>query len=145
MDAMTIATFTNDWYREAASTIRGAGGRVVKFMGDACLATFPDACAVEAVDAALSLRRGAAALGERLGLSLDLGVNVHLAIVAAGELGPDDDLRYDVLGNEVNHLFTMGHGPGVRISEPVYRALPNKRRGSWEEHRPPATYSHEGR
>jgi hypothetical protein len=52
---------------------------------------------------------------------VELAANLHLAVVADGELGPDDDRRRDVVGNRVNHLFSMGGGPGVRISEPVYR------------------------
>jgi hypothetical protein len=35
----------------------------------------------------------------------------------------------------------MGGGTGVRISEPVYRRLPDDRRGRWQKQKPPATYT----
>lgn len=141
LDAATIATFADAWYRAAAEVVRARGGRVVKFLGDACFATFDEGRAADAVDAAAELRSDLERIRASHPLAVDLGVNVHLAVVAEGEFGPDDDLRYDVLGNGVNHLFMMGGGPGVRISEPVYRALPNERRGPWRKHQAPATYT----
>jgi class 3 adenylate cyclase len=112
---------------------------VVKWIGDAVLAVFPEERAVDAVDAVAVL---VDALHAMRGVwRVDLSVNVHLAIVAEGEVGPDEDRRYDVLGGGVNHLFLMGGGPGIRISEPVFRQLPNERREGWVKHRPPATYT----
>jgi hypothetical protein len=58
--------------------------------------------------------------------------------VVEGEFGAEG--VYDVVGAGVIHTFRMGSGPGVRISEPVYRKLPSARRGSWSKHQPPATY-----
>jgi hypothetical protein len=46
-----------------------------------------------------------------------------------------------VIGSGVNHLFNMGGGSGLRISEPVYRQLANDARGVWRRNKPPATYS----
>ena len=46
-----------------------------------------------------------------------------------------------ILGSGVNHLFRMESSAGVRISEPVYRQLPNDKRGPWAKEKPPATYS----
>lgn len=145
MDAMTVASFLNDWYRRTAQTVRRAGGRVVKFMGDGCLATFPEERCVGAVDAALELHREMHALRSAHRVNVELSAKVHLSVVAEGPFGPDDDLRYDVLGSGVNHLFLMGGGPGLRVSEPVYRQLPNERRAPWEKQRPPATYAWTGR
>ncbi len=141
LDAITIATFLDAWYRRAAPLITSRGGRVVKFMGDAVLAVFPEEAVLAAVDAATALREQLVTYRGEAGWRVDLGANVHLAIVAEGEFGPDDDRRYDVFGSGVNHLFLMGGGPGIRISEPVYRQLPNDVRGAWNKQRPPATYT----
>ena len=140
LDALAIAALLDDWYRRAAAVVTARGGRVVKFMGDALLATFPEERCVDAVDAALELERKLGETRVHRELGLGLGANVHLALVAEGDLGPDDDARYDVLGSGVNHVFMMGGGAGIRISEPVYRRLPNDRRGRWNKHRPPTTY-----
>jgi class 3 adenylate cyclase len=72
---------------------------------------------------------------------LRFGANIHLGTVAEGEIGPEVDRRYDVFGAEVNHLFRLGGGAGIRLTEPVYRRLPNDARGLWEKHKPPAVYS----
>jgi adenylate cyclase len=139
LDALTVARFLDGWYRAAAAIIRARGGRVVKFMGDAVLAVFPEDRAVDAVDACEQMIESVRAT--RGVMKVELGANVHTAVVAEGEFGPDDDRRYDVLGSGVNHLFLMGGAAGIRISEPVYRALPNERRGPWAKYRPPATYT----
>jgi adenylate cyclase len=142
--ALEIATFLDAWYRQCAPIITSRGGRVVKFMGDGVLAVFPEEAVLAAVDAATALR---AAISDARDSSwrVDLGSNVHMAIVAEGMFGPDNDRRYDVFGSGVNHLFLMGGGPGIRISEPVYRQLPNEVRDAWNKNRPPATYSFDDR
>ncbi len=141
LDALSIAQFLDRWYRQASPIITSRGGRVVKFIGDGVFAVFPAEAAVTAVDAASALREAVNALrGNQW--RIDLGANVHIAIVAEGEIGPED--RYDVFGTGVNHLFRMGGGPGIRISEPVYRQLPNEARGPWNKMKPPATYTLDG-
>jgi class 3 adenylate cyclase len=141
LDALAVAAFVDDWYRRCAATIRNRGGRIVKYIGDGCLATFPDNDCVAAVDAAAELQGAIDDVRSKHQLKVEIGANVHLAIVAEGSFGPDDDRRYDVIGSGVNHLFLMGGGAGIRISEPVYRQLPNDRRGDWKKNRPPATYT----
>lgn len=141
LSSLEVAEFLDAWYRQCAERVVEHGGRVVKFIGDACLATFPESGSVAAVECAT--RIGAAIEPIRLAhrLRIDVGANVHMAIVAEGLFGPDADKRYDVLGSGVNHLFMMGSAAGLRISEPVYRQLPNEKRAPWKKSQPPATYS----
>jgi adenylate cyclase len=141
LDALSIAQFLDRWYRQASPIIVSRGGRVVKFIGDGVFAVFPEEAAVAAVDGAIALRE---AINVMRGNEwrIDLGANVHIAIVAEGEVGLEE--RYDVFGSGVNHLFRMGGGPGIRISEPVYRQLPNEARGPWNKMKPPATYTLDG-
>jgi class 3 adenylate cyclase len=138
-DALSIARFLDAWYGDCSRVLRGRGGRVVKFIGDAVLAVFDEARAIDAIEAASELA------GElrtrRDDWRVELGANVHVAIVAEGDYGTAEDRRYDVLGSGVNHLFLMGGGSGIRISEPVFRQLPDDRRAAWVKHRPPATYA----
>lgn len=138
MGAIEIAELVDRYYREVGERVDAAGGRVVKYLGDAVLAVFPPERAGHAVAAVQSLAPVVRALGSDVGVDLELGSNVHLATVAEGPFGAD--ARYDVMGTGVNHTFRMAAGPGVRISEPVYRKLPNDRRSGWEKHQPPATY-----
>lgn len=141
LPAAEVAEFLNAWYRLCAGVIRPAGGRIVKFMGDGCFAVFPETGSVAAVEAATRLRADLGSLPAPAGAAaMDLSAKVHLAVVAEGAFGPADDARYDVIGSGVNHLFLMGGAPGIRISEPVFRQLPNEARGRWRRHEPPATY-----
>ena len=143
--AVELAAFLDAYYRLCALVVTRHHGRVVKFMGDACFAVFGHDHCVDAVDCALDLQREVTTLRGIAGTPpLPLGANVHLATIADGEIGPEHDRRYDVFGEGVNHLFRMGGGVGVRISEPVYRALPEDRRGPWKGSRPLATYVLEG-
>jgi len=143
-DDLAVATFMDEYYVLCAELVHAGGGRVVKFVGDACLAVFPPERCADAVDAVRALRARVPALAHRHHLPVAPGTsNVHLAVVAAGELGPAGDRRFDVLGAGVNHTFLLGarQGPGVHVSEPVYRALPNERRTPWRKAKPPAVYT----
>lgn len=138
-EAIEVAALFERYYVAIGEIVRAHGGRVVKFMGDGCFAVFPEARCVEAVDAALAAMRW-----DTEHTTLRMGAGVHLAQVATGELGVGDDRRWDVVGAGVNHLFRMGGGAGLRLSEPVYRKLPNERRARWRKEEPLATYHYEG-
>jgi class 3 adenylate cyclase len=138
---LAIAAFMDDWYRGCSQAIRARSGRLVKYLGDGCLATFPEDGCVDAVDAATELRHALGAVQSHHPLQVELAVNVHLATVAEGHFGPQDDRRYDVLGNGVNELFLMGGGPGIRISSAVYQHLPDDRRAAWTPAGAPAIYT----
>lgn len=138
LDAVELARVLDGYYRVCEELVAAHGGRVVKYMGDACLATFGDDAVVQAVDCAVALERRLRAAP--LPWRPKLGANIHLSVVAAGELGACPP-RYDIVGAGVNHLFLMGNGPGIRLSEPVYRRLPNERRGEFQKRKPPATYT----
>ena len=141
LSLLEMASVVDAFYRSAAEVVSGHRGRVVKFVGDGCLAVFEPDDAVAALDAVEALRTRIAELAADFGIELDLGANVHLSTVAEGELGPD--ATYDIVGMGVVHAFRMGSGAGTRISEPVYRKLPSDRRTPWHKHQPPATYTWE--
>jgi class 3 adenylate cyclase len=134
MPAVEVAELLDGWYGALEAVIRGRGGRVVKYIGDGCLATFPaDACAA-AVEAAREL-----AVHHAGGHELRVGVRVHLGTVAEGEVGPDR--RYDVFGNAVNDLFRMGRAGTVLISDAVHARLTDAERASWQAQTSPATFA----
>jgi adenylate cyclase len=142
LDLHALAGLVDAFYRAADEVFVAHGGRVVKFVGDGCLAVFEPTDAIRAVDATVALRARVRELGEANNLELDLGANIHLSTVAEGEFGTRG--TYDVIGMGVVHAFRMGAGAGTRISEPVYRKLPSERRSPWRKHQPPTTYTWEG-
>lgn len=136
-----VAAFLDRFYRACEVTTTELGGRIIKFMGDAVLAVFHPSHVGGAVAAAVTLQRVVKRLAEDVGLELDLGASVHLGAAVEGEFGSGSSRRRDVVGRTVNQTFLMGRGPGIRISEPVFRRLPSSERSPWTKNRPPVLYS----
>src|SRR3954466_7976734 len=83
--ALSIARFLDDWYRQCAASIRPRGGRIVKFIGDACLGVFPEARVLDAIDAATALAAELRTLRATHRWPVELGANLHIAVVAEGD------------------------------------------------------------
>jgi class 3 adenylate cyclase len=135
-----MAMFLDRYYSVAEDTIQEASGRIMKFIGDALLAVFPESEAAAAVAVAAKLRRAVEEVGLRMGMSVRIGVSVHLGPAVETELGKGPSRRRDVIGRTVNQTFLLGRGPGIRISEPVYRRLPSAERTPWGKNKAPAVY-----
>ena len=141
LPVVAIAQVVDRFYSLCGELVAAHGGQVVKFSGDNCLAVFEPAAALDAVTCAVAVRDAVRSLGRDSQLDLDLGANVHLATVVTGRFGVGSAATDDVVGVGVIHTYRMGAGPGIRISEPVYRKLPSGERTPWRKHQPPATYS----
>lgn len=139
-DDEEVARFVDEYYTLCETVVANKRGTIVKFMGDGCLATFPADATTEALGAALELERALDDLSARYQLRLSLGANLHLAVVVEGQFGAGTSRRRDIIGRGVNQTFLLGRGPGIRISEPAYRQLPNEARSAWNKHKPPAIY-----
>ena len=137
-----VADLVDGFYRAAGEVLPQHGGRVVKFVGDGCLAVFQPEDALRALEAVEALRSNVQEIGAGHNVDIEMGANIHMSTVAEGEFGLTGS--YDIVGMGVIHAFRMGGGPGTRISEPVYRKLPSDRRSPWRKHQPPATYTREG-
>ena len=135
-----MAAFFQDFYVACEQAITKQGGEVIKFMGDACLAVFSTDHAKNAVEAVLELQATVAAMSKHLQVPVELGANLHLASAIEGEFGAGSSKRRDILGRGVNQTFLLVRGAGIRISEPVYRALPSSARSPWNKHKPPTVY-----
>jgi class 3 adenylate cyclase len=138
-DSVELAELINTFYAMCGAAVKEHGGRIVKFIGDGCLAVFPESEGVAAIDASIEINQRLDVIRKDWKIDAEIGVNVHQSVVAEGDFEPDG--QYDITGTGVFYTFRMGGGPGMRISEPIYRQLPNDRRGPWEKHRPPATYT----
>lgn len=141
LDLREMASVVDAFYRAADEAVSQHGGRVIKFVGDGCLAVFEPDDVLHALAAVEALRARVHALGAERNLKMGMGANVHISRVAEGSFG----LRGtpEIVGMGVIHVFRMGAGAGTRISEPVYRKLPSDRRSAWRKHQPPATYASE--
>jgi adenylate cyclase len=134
-----IAGFLQAFYQLAADRIEPAGGRIVKFMGDAGLAVFPTGAAEGAILALCDLTGAARALGQQFGVETYLNVNVHVGEMLSGGFGPAGAQRFDVIGKAVNVAARLGRR-GVTLSPQAFRTLSPDARKRFEKVTPPVTY-----
>jgi adenylate cyclase len=135
-----VARVMNAYYELAGSAIRGAGGQVVKFIGDATLATFPTEEADRGILGLLDLKDAADRFMTEQGLDCRLVVKVHSGPVIAGTFGAGPDQRYDVLGKTVNVAARLEASNGVALSAEAFRRLGPDARKRFKKHTPPITY-----
>jgi adenylate cyclase len=132
-----MAAFLDQFYALAEDAISGQGGRIVKFMGDAVLATFPPDAAPAALAATLDLRTRAERLAADSDLEMAVAANLHLGSVVVAEVGKGASRRPDVLGRVVVETFRMGNAAGLRLSDAFHRALPAEEQARWRPTTPP--------
>ena len=132
---LELADVMNGHYARVTSHIEGGGGRVVKFIGDAALAVFPEEAAGRGVEAMLALKEEVDEAFARANWMCRLVVKVHFGEVVAGDFGG----RFDVLGKHVN-AAAMLDSLGVSLSVEAFRKLPPDLRKRFKKHTPPITY-----
>lgn len=127
------------------ASVAGTPGRVVKFIGDACLMIFPE----EAVDVGtrclLDIKeRLEAYLGER-SLPNRVQITAHLGEIAVGQFGRVPDRRLDVYGDAVNLAFGLGRGEHrgqVVLSRSAFDRLSPVMQARFREHTEPPVYEY---
>ncbi|NUQ34438.1 MAG: adenylate/guanylate cyclase domain-containing protein [Planctomycetaceae bacterium] len=145
IDETEIPHFLDRLYRAYSQRLQAAGVRVVKFMGDACLGVAPVERCSDVVDAVTALTKDIEAMEASMGLRFPLGTNVHIANVMTGNYEMNGSPVFDICGPGVNFTATMGNGPGIRLSEPVYRKLASNKRGVWHKQQQPTVYKYASR
>jgi len=138
-----VASFLQGFYALAAERIGSAGGRIVKFMGDAGLAVFPPEAAEDVIGALCALARDARSAARQVGLDAHLNVNVHVGPVIAGSFGAPGSQRFDVIGKTVNIAARLGRR-GVTLSPQAFRCLSQEARQRFDKIKPPITYRFRG-
>lgn len=137
---LDVARVMGDYYDLASSTITRAGGRVVKFIGDATLAVFPSDRVDQGVLCLLDLKDTADRFMADRSWDCHLVVKAHHGTVAQGDFGTGVDRRYDVLGKAVNIAFRLEGSGGVTLSVEAFRQLGPDVRVRFKKHTPPITY-----
>ena len=138
-DEIKIVLFFDGFYDLCGEHIDAAGGEVVKYMGDSCLAVFSEDKATEAIEAVANLRRAFDGYCKRKGVkATDIRARLHIGEVVIGEFGPRR--QRDVLGRSSSLAIAMS-GTGITLSEQVYRKLPSASRSPWKKQGAQVTYS----
>ena len=134
-----VAAFFQQFYALAAQRLEPAGGRIVKFMGDAGLLVFEPRAAEAVIFALDELARDARELGRQAGLDTYLNVNVHVGPVLTGSFGAPGAERFDVVGKTVNIAARLGRR-GLTLSPQAFRCLSEEGRQRFRKITPPVTY-----
>jgi len=138
-----VASFLQKFYQLAADILVPAGGRIVKFMGDAGIAVCPEESVEAMVFALCDFSAAARKCGNEFGIDTYLNVNVHVGAVLAGGFGPKDSERFDVIGKTVNIAARLGRR-GVTLSTQAFRCLGEEGRKRFDKIKQPITYRFSG-
>lgn len=132
-----IAGVMDEMYRRIGAAIAAAGGRVVKFIGDASLIVFRQEDADQGVAALLDLKEALDDYFRGLGWECRAVVKIHAGTAVAGPYGLAG--TFDLLGNDVN-TCAMLQSPGVALSVEAFRSLSPELRQRFKKHTPPVCY-----
>lgn len=138
---IAVANFLQQFYELSAKCLEPAGIRIVKFIGDAGLVVMDEDSIDEAVLALVDLCLRATELALEAGFDSWLNVNLHVGPVIAGEFGPPNTKRFDVIGKTVNVAARLGRR-GFTLSAQAFRCLSPKTRESFKKMKPPVNYSY---
>jgi len=108
-DLNKVVRLLNRFFESTVEAIEAEGGEVLKFMGDALLATFPEregGLQEPCRAAARAAHRASRALAER-DPGLRFGVALHAGDVAYGNIGGRTRLDFTVIGPAVNHTSRL--------------------------------------
>ena len=137
---LQLAEVLDGFYARVAARVNAAGGRVVKFIGDAAFVVFPEDRADEGVRALLGLREEIDRwIREEHGWESRLVVKLHFGTAVAGPFGPPGEAFLDVVGRAVNVAATLP-SQGFALSAPAFRKLAPETRRRFKRHVPPITY-----
>lgn len=135
MEDAALAEVVDGLYERLHRAVKDAGGRVVKFIGDAMLAVFEPAKADAAVAALLKEKQSVDGWFRELGMECRLHVKVHLGRVIAGPFGGRGEKRFDVIGKEVNACARLPNA-GFSLSAQAFRELSARGRRAFKQQAP---------
>jgi len=139
VDDVELADTLDAFYEEVGAAVQEAGGRVVKYLGDAALIVFEEDHVDRGVETLLALKESVDRSMARRGWECRLLVKAHFGTVVAGPFGRAGDKRHDVIGRAVNIAAALD-ATGVALSVAAFRKLSPALRQRFKKHTPPVTY-----
>ncbi len=104
------------YYEIVTAAVDGAGGVVVKFIGDASLVVFLPERATDGVAALHEIKDAATPVWAEFDSSCEVQANAGIGTVICGPVGPGSTRRFDVIGKLVNEVAKMPRD-GVTLSQ----------------------------
>jgi adenylate cyclase len=139
VDDTELADTIDAYYEKVARAIEGAGGRVVKFIGDATLAVFPESGASAGVESLLALKQSIDEMMIERGWECRLSAKIHFGTTMAGPFGPEGRKSFDIIGRAVNTAAVL-ETTGITLSVEAFRQLSSEVRQKFKKHSAPVTY-----
>jgi adenylate cyclase len=134
-----VADTIDRYYEMTGQAVRQAGGTVVKFIGDAVLAVFPEDGVDWAAAMLLDLKDAVDQMMTQQGWECRLNAKAHFGPVMAGSFGERGAKRYDVIGANVNITARL-ESHGITLSAEAFRKLGPDMRTRFRKHTPPISY-----
>ena len=134
-----LFTMLSEYYELAGDVIESAGGRVVKFIGDAILIAFPEESASGGVQALLQLREAGDSWFAAAGSPCRHIIKCHVGPVCCGPIGTRSRKHFDIFGETVNTAATL-RSHGFAMTPQVFRKLDASSRKLFKKHTPPVSY-----
>lgn len=139
LSSREIFDVLSEYYEFAGEIVEGAGGKIVKFIGDAGLAVFPPDKIDEGVLALKKLQEEAGDWFATRHIKTRNIVSVHFGPVACGPMGTKGDKQFDIIGVSANIAARL-QSNGFAMSPQVFRKLKPETRKHFKKHTPPITY-----
>jgi class 3 adenylate cyclase len=133
--------FLDDLANVMAGVVGTTNGKILKFIGDACLVVYPGPAADAGVRNLLELKETTDSHIESQGLRSRLSVAAHYGEAMIGPFGPERQL--DAIGEAVNRaaLAERGdHRSEFVITPEAFRRLESETRKLFRKHTPPIVY-----
>ena len=122
VDDAEIADVMDAHYERIARSLALMGGRVIKFIGDATMAVFPESAVENGVRAIFDIREIEDRAMAQKGWECRLHAKAHFGEVVTGQFGAPGEKRYDVFGRTVNRTAKL-KTTGVTISDTLFVRL----------------------
>jgi adenylate cyclase len=125
----TVINLLNDYFDVMGKIVIGAGGEIVKFMGDGMLGMFPVASPAKRAQVASNVVRAAGSVADAITVlngiraaadepAVRFGLALHIGEVMFGNIGVSNRLDFTVIGPAVNHAARL-EKLCVPLSRPV--------------------------
>jgi len=138
-DDLYILELMNGYFDLTGGIIQNAGGVLVKTIGDAGLAVFPEDLSDVGVRTFLKVKTEGDAWLASKGVPSKALVKIHYGSVACGMVGALNQKRFDVYGKNVNTTALLPSS-GIAISPQAFRSLNSDTRKLFKKHTRPVTY-----
>jgi adenylate cyclase len=114
----TVVNLLNDYFDVMGNIVTGAGGEILKFMGDGMLSMFPVPSPGERARLALNVVRAAGSVADAITVlngiraaadepAVRFGLALHIGEVMFGNIGAGNRLDFTVIGPAVNHAARL--------------------------------------